>query len=127
MTTPAAFLFCFVLIYLVADSMCYLNPCSAGKMWDNYNKMKAADCINCDKYFHCQGNYEAVHDCGGWLQRQTAEAISDLREWYQGSETADSAADQAANLFGRNGGDCASEYLRKANCAWNPKTGKCAW
>ncbi|CAG0907049.1 unnamed protein product [Cyprideis torosa] len=106
------------------------NQCSYDKMWDNYNKMKAANCKKCDKYFHCQGNYEAVHNCQGGFQRQMASIISNIREWSQwrpGSGSNDSAADQAANLFGRNGGDCASEYLRKVNCTWNPKTGKCSW
>lgn len=101
-----------------------MNPCSAGKMWDNYNKMKSANCKNCDKYFHCQGNYEAVHKCSGVLQVFTAETISNMREW-NSSNPADSAEDQKANRFGRNGGSCASEYLAKVKCAYNPATGKC--
>ncbi|OXA63196.1 serum amyloid A-5 protein [Folsomia candida] len=118
----------FVIIFLVwmmATLALSQNPCSAGKMWTNYNAMKAANCRNCDKYFHCQGNYEAVRNCRGILQVATATAISNLREWAQGNDTPDSAADQAANVYGRNGGNCAGRYLGAVNCKWNPRTKKC--
>ena len=52
-----------------------LNPCSVGKMKANYDEMVRVRCKNCDKYFHCRGNYEAVHKCGGILQRTTAEIL----------------------------------------------------
>ena len=92
--------------------------------------MIRANCRNCDKYFHCQGNYEAVYKCRGPFRETTAAAISNLREWYQGggssgSGNVDSAADQAANRFGRGGGNCASRYLKKVKCAYNPKTKAC--
>lgn len=107
------------------------NWCSSRKMWDAYNDMIAANCLNCDKYFHCRGNYDAVYRCEGKDQISTATTISDLREWLpggsSGSGAADSAADQEANRFGRNGGNCTSRYLRSANCAWNPNTRICSW
>ncbi|KAI0239621.1 hypothetical protein LSAT2_009669, partial [Lamellibrachia satsuma] len=35
--------------------------CAIGKMYSQYRKMQTVGCKNCDKYFHCQGNYNAVH------------------------------------------------------------------
>jgi len=93
-------------------------------MWSAYNDMRAANCRNCDKYFHCIGNYNAVHQCSGILQETTARHISNLREWRGGS---DSKADQEANKFGRGGGDCARRYLLIANCAYNPSTRRCGY
>lgn len=116
------------LFYLVGSEA--QNPCSALKMRDAYNEMKRVACKNCDKYFHCIGNYNAVK-CGGILQVTTAKIMSDARELFggggSGSGSADSAADQEANNFGRSGGNCASKYLKAANCAYNPSTKQCKW
>jgi hypothetical protein len=36
-----------------------------GKMLNaRYNEMKTANCKNCDKFFHCKGNSDAVYQCG---------------------------------------------------------------
>lgn len=37
------------------------NQCSYDKMYEMYEKMKNVNCINCDKYFHCQSNYNAIY------------------------------------------------------------------
>jgi hypothetical protein len=37
------------------------NQCSYDKMYEMYEKMKDVNCINCDKYFHCQSNYNAIY------------------------------------------------------------------
>ncbi len=39
--------------------------CSGRQLLLRYNEMRGADCKNCDKYFHCQGNYDAVYHCNG--------------------------------------------------------------
>ncbi len=61
------------------------------------------------------GNYNAVYSCSGSMddKKATAKQISDTREW--------------ANLFGRNGGSCASRYLKNVRCAYNPATKQCKW
>jgi len=96
-----------------------------------YNEMVRVQCKNCDKYFHCQGNYEAVHRCSGILQTFTAETLSNARELFGGDSSgkgkADSDADQVANRFGRSGGNCAGRYLASARCAYNPSTRQCKW
>ena len=49
--------------------------CAIGKMLSQYRKMRSVSCTNCDKYFHCQGNYNAVHSCVGAAARTAAAAI----------------------------------------------------
>uniref|UniRef100_A0A4Q8K8U8 U5-Nephitoxin-Nsp1a_2 n=1 Tax=Nephila sp. SGP-2016 TaxID=1905176 RepID=A0A4Q8K8U8_9ARAC len=75
----------------------------ARDMWKAYTDMREANYIGADKYFHARGNYDAAQrgPGGKWV----AGVISDAREAFQGSHTADSKADQAANQWGRNGGD----------------------
>jgi len=104
-----------------------LFGCPGSELNKQYNEMKSANCVNCDKYFHCQGNYNAVKECKSTSNAAgIAKKISDCREKAQGSFTADSRADQVANLFGRNGGDCAKKYLCKNNCKWSPKLRTCS-
>ncbi|XP_076366056.1 uncharacterized protein LOC143254989 [Tachypleus tridentatus] len=98
--------------------------CAGIEMFKSYWKMSTIKCINCDKYFHCQGNYNAVYKCGRKSQSiRTAEVISDCREFSQGGT--DSGADQAANRYGRNGGNCAAKYLCDVNCKYNPNDDTC--
>jgi hypothetical protein len=75
------------------------------------------------------GNYNAVYSCSGSMadKKATAKQISDMREWAIFGGGADSAADQEANLYGRNGGNCASKYLKSVRCAYNPATRQCKW
>ena len=107
------------------------NPCSASKMRQAYNEMTRVNCRNCDLYFHCIGNYNAVYECSGILQHSTAASISNGREWSDQirgrSDSGSSRNDQAANSFGRNGGNCAARYLARERCAYNPKTRQCKW
>jgi len=37
----------------------------------------------------------------------------------------DNQANQVANQFGRNGGNCTDEYLCKIQCKYNPHDGTC--
>ncbi|NP_001005599.1 serum amyloid A isoform X1 [Danio rerio] len=78
----------------------------AKDMWRAYQHMKEANWKNSDKYFHARGNYEAAQrGPGGYW---AAKVISDGREALQGlirRGNSDAAADQEANLWGRNGGD----------------------
>ncbi|XP_037286842.1 serum amyloid A-2 protein [Rhipicephalus microplus] len=101
----------------------YDGRCAAGKLQAAYSAMSDANCVNCDKYFHCIGNFRAVTECGNSEEaRNAAEVISNCREEAGGT---DSAADQEANEYGRGGGDCAHRYLAAVGCAYNPDTKTC--
>ncbi|XP_008061018.1 serum amyloid A-1 protein-like [Carlito syrichta] len=78
----------------------------AWDMWRAYSDMREANYINADKYFHARGNYDAAQrgPGGAWA----AEVISNAREGFQsltGHGAEDTAADQAANVWGRSGKD----------------------
>ena len=76
-----------------------------GDFWHNYNDMRDANTINADKYFHCKANCEATKR--GQYGKMAACTISDTREWADQNIKRDpesaSAADQAANTYGRSG------------------------
>ncbi|GFX88178.1 serum amyloid A-3 protein [Trichonephila clavipes] len=110
--TSSVSIFCLITCLLLVNSpVCHLWDCDfvkeaaqgAADMWDAYTDMREANYIGADKYFHARGNYEAAERGPGG--KWAAEVISDVREAFQGSDTADSKADQAANEWGRNGGD----------------------
>ncbi len=42
-----------------------LGTCPGTKLSARYWEMGSANCLYCDKYFHCKGNYDAVYTCGG--------------------------------------------------------------
>ncbi|XP_014890824.1 serum amyloid A [Poecilia latipinna] len=100
-----------VLIFIAGSEAHWYNfPGEAAQgavdMWRAYHDMKESNWKNGDKYFHARGNYEAAQRGPGgvWV----AEVISDLRELVQGMSgqgPEDEAADQAANHWGRSGGD----------------------
>jgi hypothetical protein len=73
---------------------------------DNYSDMRQANWIGADKYFHCKANCEAAQRGPGGEDMSCL--VSDTREWWdltiKSYPPADSAADQAANLFGRSQG-----------------------
>ncbi|ABE55718.1 Serum amyloid A protein [Shewanella denitrificans OS217] len=68
----------------------------------NYRDMRDANTIGADKYFHCKANCEATKRGKGG--ESAACTISDSREWFDQHIKGDpaSAADQAANIFGRS-------------------------
>lgn len=79
----------------------------AGEMKKTYSDMRAANWQNSDKYFHARGNFDAAkHGAGGEF---AAKVISDARELFdrvvKKDSAAEIAADQAANKWGRSGGD----------------------
>ncbi|CAF1386589.1 unnamed protein product, partial [Rotaria sordida] len=81
-----------------------INACPSRQLRTRYNEMTTANCKNCDKFFHCQGNYDAVYLCGKTPNNiRIAKKISDCREEAQDAGSADSQADQRANKFGRDG------------------------
>ncbi|KAI3377150.1 hypothetical protein L3Q82_000340 [Scortum barcoo] len=80
----------------------------ARDMWRAYSDMREANyrVEGTDKYFHARGNYDAAQRGPGG--KWAAEVISDGREWVQqkmGHHAEDSAADQVANQWGRDGKD----------------------
>ncbi|XP_078324757.1 serum amyloid A-5 protein-like isoform X2 [Crassostrea virginica] len=72
-----------------------------------YSDMREANWRNSDQYFHARGNHDAASRGPGG--RWAAEVISNAREGYQsglsGQGPEDTARDQEANVWGRNGGD----------------------
>ncbi|XP_062602232.1 serum amyloid A-5 protein-like [Saccostrea cucullata] len=76
-------------------------------MYRAYRDMRQANWRNSDQYFHARGNYDAARRGPGG--RWAARVISNARESYQsglsGQGPEDTARDQAANIWGRNGGD----------------------
>jgi RHS repeat-associated protein len=72
----------------------------------NYENMREANTIGADKFFHCKANCEASQQSD--VAEETAEVISDTREWVdekvKGDPASASAADQAANRYGRQEG-----------------------
>ncbi|XP_068116822.1 serum amyloid A-5 protein-like [Hyperolius riggenbachi] len=75
-------------------------------MYRAYDDMKKSNWRESDKYFHARGNYDAARRGSGGVF--AAKVISNVREGVQramGESAADSRADQAANRWGRNGGD----------------------
>ncbi|KAL7406604.1 hypothetical protein ABVT39_023164 [Epinephelus coioides] len=78
----------------------------AHDMWRAYRDMREANWKNSDKYFHARGNYDAARRGAGG--RWAAKVISDARELMPGASgrgAEDSAADQRANRWGRDGND----------------------
>ncbi|XP_071541970.1 serum amyloid A-5 protein-like [Panulirus ornatus] len=77
-----------------------------GDMVRAYSDMREANWRNSDRYFHARGNADAASRGAGG--RWAAEVISNAREAVDrltGDSAADSARDQEANHWGRNGGD----------------------
>jgi RHS repeat-associated protein len=73
----------------------------------NYVDMRQANTIDADKYFHCKANCEATKQRAGG--KDAACNLSNAREKFDQSVKGDpasaSAADQRANIFGRNNAD----------------------
>uniref|UniRef100_L7M0V3 Serum amyloid a protein n=1 Tax=Rhipicephalus pulchellus TaxID=72859 RepID=L7M0V3_RHIPC len=103
------------------------GSCASGKMLAQFRAMNRANCKNCDKYFHCMANWQAIYRCRGRFNRKVATVISNCREYSQPGNPADSRGDEVANRYGRSGGNCGARYLRSYGCAYNPKTGRCKW
>ena len=40
-----------------------IYSCPGQRLKAQYHEMTRANCMNCDKFFHCQGNYDAVQLC----------------------------------------------------------------
>ncbi|KAL4231321.1 Major acute phase reactant [Mactra antiquata] len=76
-------------------------------MWRAYSDMRSANTKGADTYFHARGNYDAARRGTGG--RHAAALISEGRELWQGSISSrgaeDTARDQEANRWGRNGND----------------------
>ncbi|XP_022251061.1 uncharacterized protein LOC111087723 [Limulus polyphemus] len=99
--------------------------CAANEMFKIFYKMTTRKCINCERYFYCQSNYNAVYNCGqNFKSIHTAEVISNCREFLQGGT--DSRANQKAKRHGRRGWNCARKYLCAVNCKYNPSHGTCS-
>lgn len=99
--------------------------CAMGKAFATHEEMKTANCTNCDKYFHCLSNSRVVNECANsTIARQVAKTVGDCLQ-KNDAGGADDASSQQAKLFGREGGDCAHEYLAAVSCTYNPDTKRC--
>ncbi|XP_068203376.1 serum amyloid A-5 protein-like [Palaemon carinicauda] len=78
----------------------------ASDMVRSYTDMRKANWKNSDKYFHARGNYDAARrgPGGRWAARVISNGRERVDQW-RGGRPQDSAADQAANRWGRNGGN----------------------
>ncbi|XP_037578702.1 uncharacterized protein LOC119461455 [Dermacentor silvarum] len=103
------------------------GSCAARKMYGQFRTMSRINCKNCDKYFHCMANWLATRRCRGRYNWKVAIVISHCREYSQPGNPADRRGDEAANRYGRGGGNCGARYLRRHRCAYNPRTGQCKW
>lgn len=88
----------------------------------NYQKMREANTIGGDKYFHCMANCQATRR--GPAGESTACTISDVREWtdqnIKGDPASASAADQAANAVGRSGALSSSQSCSAVCSGFRP-------
>jgi RHS repeat-associated protein len=79
------------------------RSCARQAFYRNYRAMREANWKKSDHYFHCKANCEATR-CGGRGPEVACE-MSDLREafdeLFKEDPPSSAAADQAANLFGR--------------------------
>ncbi|XP_053643786.1 serum amyloid A protein [Cherax quadricarinatus] len=77
-----------------------------GAMIKAYKDMREANYIGADKYFHSRGNYDAAkHGAGGRFAATVISNARELTDTLRGKGGSDSARDQEANRWGRNGGD----------------------
>ena len=79
------------------------NPAqTAADMWREYRRMRRANTIGADKYFHCLASCQGARD--GFLSRSTAELIGEGREWFdqyiKGDPGSACDEDRAANWQG---------------------------
>ncbi|KAI0222279.1 hypothetical protein LSAT2_026488 [Lamellibrachia satsuma] len=104
----------------------YSVRCAIWQMYSQYRKMNSIGCLNCDKYFHCQANYNVVRYCPGSFAKRAAIAISECREIsQQGTDSPDGREDMKANAYGRRRGNCYRKYGCASRCAYNPRNGSC--
>jgi len=91
-----------------------------GDFGRNYQDMRAANTIGADKYFHCKANCEAAKRGMDGL----ACFVSDAREWFdenvKGDPATASAADQAANQYGRTQGASSSQSCQQICLPFRP-------
>ncbi|XP_025721663.1 serum amyloid A-2 protein [Callorhinus ursinus] len=109
-------IFCSLALGVSSQWYAFFGEAAQGA-WDMmraYSDMREANYKDSDKYFHARGNYDAAQRGPGGVW--AAEKISDARENLQrvtdlfkygdsGHGAEDSKADQAANEWGRSGGD----------------------
>lgn len=95
---------------------------AVGDFWRNYQDMRDANTMGGDGYFHCMANCQATRR--GPTGESVACNISDAREWtdqnIKGSSASASAADQAANVIGRNGALSSSKSCREICSGFRP-------
>ncbi|XP_064472960.1 serum amyloid A-2 protein-like [Ornithodoros turicata] len=98
--------------------------CATREMFRGYQTMRRARCRNCERYFHCQANYNAVKNCNkSQAAKDAAKEISDCRENVSG----ESWKYEEATRHGRDQHDCGDKFLRAVDCTYNPSSRRCGW
>ncbi|XP_077487907.1 uncharacterized protein LOC144098863 [Amblyomma americanum] len=96
-------------------------------MYATYRTMLNLECPNCDLYFHCRANYNALRWCRKSRRSLEVNAmIGNCQDLSKPGRTPEQKAQEAkARQDGREQKDCASLYLRKVSCSYDPRSGKC--
>uniref|UniRef100_A0A131Z5D7 Serum amyloid A protein n=1 Tax=Rhipicephalus appendiculatus TaxID=34631 RepID=A0A131Z5D7_RHIAP len=103
------------------------GACVALIMYATYRTMLNLECPNCDLYFHCRANYNALRWCRKTKRSKEMNAlIGGCQNLSKPGRTPEQkAAEERARQDGREQKNCASMYLAKAGCSYNPDTRKC--
>ncbi|XP_074595511.1 uncharacterized protein LOC141850721 [Brevipalpus obovatus] len=95
--------------------------CVGREMIAAFEEMELVACKNCQPYFDCLANLNAVTRCGS--KSRTLEAITAIEGC---KKTKGYEMDKPAGAFGRSGKDCSASYLCSANCNYHPDTKSCS-
>ncbi|XP_037282120.1 uncharacterized protein LOC119175046 [Rhipicephalus microplus] len=103
------------------------GACVALIMYATYRTMLNLECPNCDLYFHCRANYNALRWCRKTKRSKEMNAlIGGCQNLSKPGRTPEQkAAEERARQDGREQKNCASMYLSKAGCSYDPDTRKC--
>ncbi|XP_065305782.1 uncharacterized protein [Dermacentor albipictus] len=103
------------------------GACVALVMYATYRTMLSLECPDCDLYFHCRANYNALRWCRKTKRSQEMNAlIGGCQNLSKPGRTPEQkAAEERARQDGREQKDCARIYLGNSGCSYKPGSGKC--
>jgi uncharacterized protein RhaS with RHS repeats len=98
------------------------RSCARQAFFRNYDAMRAANWKLSDKYFHCKANCEAAR-CGkyGYAEACYMSDMRELTDQMFGDPASASAADQAANRYGRDVAAKAATTCQVGCAKYRPK------
>ncbi|XP_075553200.1 uncharacterized protein LOC142585954 [Dermacentor variabilis] len=103
------------------------GACVALVMYATYRTMLNLECPDCDLYFHCRANYNALRWCRKTKRSQEMNVlIGGCQNLSKPGRTPEQkAAEERARQDGREQKDCARIYLGNSGCSYKPDSGKC--